>query len=141
MKPPSQDSQVKMKSEILDLHRATIQAHLDADVGFLVRDLSDDFVSVSGGEIQRPTREEIESSFADYLSNTVFAEYRDLQEPIVGLSEDGSVAWSIVQVKVAGRRKVDDGQERELDFVCAWITLYRRQQDRWARIAEVSNFK
>ena len=130
-----------MESAILGLHKATIDAHLNKDVDFFVRDLSEDFVSVSGGEIRKPTAEEIRAQFGNYLNNTTFTEYRDLCEPIIGVSKGGSVAWSIVQVKVAGRRTMDDGYERDLDFVCAWITLYERQGDRWMRLAEVSNFK
>jgi hypothetical protein len=68
-------------------------------------------------------------------------EYRDLQEPIIEFSDDGSVAWSVVRVKVAGIRVMNDGTERELDFICAWIALYRRQNDKWIRLGEVSSFK
>ena len=78
---------------------------------------------------------------SNYLPNTRFSEYRDLAEPIVGVSDDGSLGWSIVQVKVAGTRMMEDGTERELDFTCAWLTLYERQDGRWMRTAEVSTFK
>lgn len=46
----------------------------------------------------------------------------------------------VVKVKVTGRTE-DDGSERNPDFTCAWITLYRRQGDRWMRLGEVSRFK
>jgi hypothetical protein len=64
-----------------------------------------------------------------------------LREPIIGISQDGSLAWSIVQVKVAGRRKMEDGVEVKLNFICAWITLFERQGERWLRRGEVSSFK
>ncbi|UCD44528.1 MAG: nuclear transport factor 2 family protein [Candidatus Bathyarchaeota archaeon] len=129
-----------LRRQILDLHRATIEAHWNKDVDSLVRDISEDFISVSNGEIRRPTQEEIRSTFANYLNSTEFSEYRDLREPIVDFSDDGSVAWSVVKVKVAGRT-ADGGSERDLDFTCAWITLYRRRGDRWMRVGEVSSFK
>jgi len=128
-----------MKSEILDLHRALIDAHLNKDVDFFVQDLSEDYTSVSRGEIRKPTIEETRSSFSSYLDNTTFTEYRDLCEPIIGFSKDGSIAWSIVQVKVAGRRTMDDGSKRDIDSTWAWLTLYERQGDKWIRLAEVSN--
>jgi hypothetical protein len=130
-----------LRSEILELHRLTIEAHLNNDVDFLIQDLSDDFMSVSNGEIDFPTKEEIRSRFSSYLNNTTFSEYADLRESIIGFSKDGSVAWSVVQVKVAGKRKMEDGTERDLDFICAWITLYEREGSRWIKLAEVSNFK
>ena len=130
-----------LRTEILDLHQDTIDAHWQKDVDFFVKDMSKDYLFVQNGEIQRPQKDEISTKMSDYLNNTIFTEYRDLQEPIIGFSKDGSVAWSIVQVKVAGKRTMDDGTERDLDFTCAWITLYERQGDKWLRLAEVSNFK
>ena len=130
-----------LRLEILELHQSTIDAHWNKDVDFFVKDLADDFFSVQNGEIQRPPKGEIKIKMSDYLDHTAFTEYRDLQEPIIGFSKDGSVAWSIVQVKVAGKRMMENGTERELDFTCAWITLYERQEDKWIRLGEVSNFK
>jgi hypothetical protein len=137
----SQQDFEALRSEILKLHRLTIEAHLNNDVDFLIQNLSDDFMSVSNGEIDFPTKEETKSRFSSYLNNTTFSEYADLREPIIGFSKDGSVAWSVVQVKVVGKRKMEDGIERELDFTCAWITLYEREGSRWIKLAEVSNFK
>lgn len=130
-----------MKSEILTLHKALIDAHLNKDVDFFVQDLSEDYVSVSRGEILKPTIDEIRAGFSDYLNNTIFSEYSDLCEPIIGVSKDGSVGWSIVQVKVAGKRVMDDGSEAEFDDTWAWITLYEQQGDKWMRLVEVSNRK
>jgi hypothetical protein len=115
----------KLRSEILEIHKQEIEAHLNKDVNFFVHNISENYVSVSKGEIRKPSIDEIRSQFSDYLNNTTFVEYRDLQEPIIEFSDDGSVAWSIVRVKVAGIRAMNDGTERELDFICAWITLYR----------------
>jgi len=130
-----------VKSEILTLHKALIDAHLNKDVDFFVQDLSEDYVSVSRGEILKPTIDEIRAGFSDYLNNTIFSEYSDLCEPIIGVSKDGSVGWSIVQVKVAGKRVMDDGSEAEFDDTWAWITLYEQQGDKWMRLVEVSNRK
>ncbi|HEX9972813.1 MAG TPA: hypothetical protein VGD14_12140, partial [bacterium] len=127
-----------LRSEILELHKKTIDARWNKDADFFIKDLADDFLSVQNGEIQRPQKVEIKTKMSDYLNHATFTEYRDLQEPIIGFSKDGSVAWSIVQVKVAGKRTMDDGTERNLDFTCAWITLYERQGDKWIRLGEVS---
>ena len=134
-------SDIDLSQEILDLHKTEIDAHLNKDVDFFVQDISEDYLAVSGGEIRKPTLEETRLKFSNYLNNTVFAEYRDLCEPIIGFSKDGSLAWSIVQVKIVGRRTMDDGSEMDLDFTCAWITLYERQDDKWMRLADVSTFK
>ena len=127
--------------EILRLHEAEIDAHWSKDVEFFARDISEDYLTVAAGEVGRPTPEEIRERFSNYLSNTTFTEYRDSAEPIVGFSKDGSMAWAVFQIRVVGKRAMDDGAERELDFTCAWMTLYERQGDRWMRLADVSTFK
>jgi hypothetical protein len=48
------------------------------------------------------------------------------------------VAWSIVKVKVAGNRSMEDESQKNFDVTYAWITLYERQEDQWIRTVEVS---
>lgn len=131
----------KLRSEILDLHRRAIDAHWKKDIGFFTRDISEPYFSVGNGEIRRPTVGEITSQFTAYLQSTTFTEYRNVEEPMVGFSEDGSLAWLLCKVKVAGRRTMENRSEREMEFICAWITLYERRGDKWIRLGEVSSFK
>ena len=127
--------------EIIALHEKEIEAHLNKDVEFFVKDIADEYVAVSFGEIRKPTLEETRSQFTSYLTNTVFTKYEDVQEPIIRFSMDGSLAWAIFQVAVKGIRKRDDGSEKDLDFTCAWITLYERQDEKWIRLTDGSTFK
>ena len=130
-----------LKEEILALHKASIDAHLEKNIPFFTQDVSDDFVTVSRGDIYKPTKEETNTMFTNYLENTEFSEYRDVQEPIVGYSHDGSIAWTIVQVKVIGKRKMNDGTVADLDFTSSWIMLYERQGEKWIRLVNASSFK
>ncbi|MGD9347035.1 MAG: hypothetical protein PVH84_14290 [Candidatus Aminicenantes bacterium] len=126
------------KSEILDLHKKFIDDHLNMNIDSFVADYAEDYIFVANGEISHRTKDEFKASFSDYLKSTTFSEYRDLEEPIIGLSRDGSMAWSIVKVKVAGSRNFEDGSQKAFDVTYAWITLYERQEDKWIRIVEVS---
>lgn len=137
----SDSNSEKWRMKILALHKQTIDAHWKKDVGFFTKDISDDYFSVGNGEIRKPSKAQISRQFTDYLSTTTFSEYRDLQDPIIGISSDGSLAWSLVKVMVAGTRRPADGAERNLDFTCAWITLYERQGKKWIRRCEVSSFQ
>ena len=130
-----------LRAEIRDLHRTFIEAHLAADVEGVLRDQADRLTFVANGDVRERTIRETRKLMSSYLPNTRFSEYRDLAEPIVGVSEDGSLGWSIVQVKIAGTRMMEDDAELKLDFTCAWLTLYERQDGRWKRTAEVSTFK
>jgi hypothetical protein len=129
----------QLKSEIINLHNAAVQAHINKDVDFFTRDLAPAYFSVSNGEIRHPTMNAISSQFSNYLNNTEFEEYTDLEEPLIGFSKDGSLAWSIVKVKVAGRRAFEQDSVRSFNDTWAWITLYKREGGKWLRMGEVSS--
>lgn len=131
----------ELKKEILEIHNNLIKAHLENNPDFFIQHLSDNFVSVKNGDILKPTLDEIQVNMSNYINNTTFHEYKDLQEPIIGLSDDGTMAWAIVQVLVQGDRKLEDGTIRKIDFTCAWLTLYQRSGKEWNVLAEVSTFK
>jgi hypothetical protein len=126
------------RREILDLHGRFIQAHLDKDAAFLAAPTADDYLSVARGEVTPMSASEVEATLASYLGETEFSHYEDLADPIIGVSEDGSLAWSIVQVRVAGTRTGEDDVPHSYDTRWAWLTLYRRGADGWERIADVS---
>jgi hypothetical protein len=129
------------KRQIMAIHRELIAAHQEKDPGFFTRGLADGFLAVKNGEILQPTATEIRFDVEPYLREMEFHEYRDLREPIIGFSQDGSLAWVVVQVKVRGTRTRQDGMTREINFVCAWLTLYERSDEGWMALAEVSTFR
>ena len=131
----------KWKAQILAQHKKSIQAHWDKDVAYFTDDVAEGYLSVSNGEIHTRTIAEIEAQFTNYLDNTTFSEYEDIQEPIIRVSQDGTQAWMIAQTKVVGRRKMEDGTEVELDFICAYVMLLERRGDQWVRLGDVSTFK
>lgn len=130
-----------LRSEILARHKTSIQAHWDKDIEYFTTDVEEGYLSVSNGEIRRLTLGDIEEQFTDYLHNTTFSIYEDLQEPLVGFSADGSLAWLIARTRVAGVRKMEDGAVRNLDFTCAYLMLFERRGERWVRLGDVSTFK
>jgi len=128
----------RSRREILSLHESLIQAHLDKDAAALAKPTADDYVSVSRGEVHPMSATDVEAMLAPYLDETEFSHYEDIAEPMVGVSDDGSIAWSIVQVRVAGTRTGADSEPRTFDTAWAWLTLYRRDAESWQRIVDVS---
>jgi hypothetical protein len=127
-----------LKSEVLEFHKKFIDDHLNKNVESFIEDYTEDYIFVAHGEINQPSKEEFKSSFTNYMNSTTFSEYRDLEEPIIGFSKDGSMAWAIVKVKVAGTQNMEDDFQKEFDVTYAWITLYERQSGKWIRTVEVS---
>lgn len=130
-----------MTAEILQLHRTLIDAHVKHDPDALFLTIAENYITVADGDVRFRAKDEFRASLGEYIRSTDFIDYQDLRAPIVGFSDDGSIAWSIVQVKVAGTRAAADGSSRPLEFTCAWITLYRRTDGGWERFAEASSFK
>ncbi len=128
-----------LRREIRDYHDAFIDAHVGNRPEFFIGDLAEDYVNVSRGELLRQTKDEILEQFTGYLGSTSFSEYRLLGEPAIGFSKDGSVAWSIFRLKVAGTRTMADGNDVSFDMTWGCLILFERHDDRWVRIAEASN--
>ncbi len=129
------------EKEILTLHQEMIDAHLNKDADWFVKDIADDYFSVGRGEIKFPKPDETTARFRNYLNSTEFTKYNDLQEPIIKFSKDGSLAYLIVQVEVAGEQKIASDSIETYNTTWAWITLYEREKDKWIRLEEVSNHK
>jgi hypothetical protein len=122
------------------LHEKVMSAHRASDVEKLLADESEDYVVAGRGAIARPTLADRRARLGAYLSSTKFESYRDLVDPVVQVSEDGTLGWVIVQVEGKGAQNVD-GQRKPLEFVSAWIELYEKRGGRWYRVGNVSNFK
>lgn len=123
------------------LHATVLRAHRESSVAMLLADAAEDFVQANRGEIAHPTPDERRARFASYLGRTTFEEYRDLVDPIVKVSKDGTLGWVIAQVRGRGVQRTDTGGTEPLEFTSAWIELYEKRGGRWVAVGNVSNFK
>ncbi len=127
--------------KLLAVHESFKAAHLRSDPAAVLQRLADDYVRVSRGEIEHPDPDSMAVGMRSYLESTRFTQYRDLREPIVKVSADGTLGWIIVQLRAEGTQTDASGKERSLDFVCAWISLFEKQGGEWVNIGDVSTFK
>jgi ketosteroid isomerase-like protein len=128
----------KGHAEILALHQGFIDAHLREDTSPLVAPIPDDYLFVSNGDVDTQNAEDVREMLQNYFDTTTFSHYADTNQPIIGFSTDGTLAWAIVRVRVAGTSHREPEAEREFDTQWAWITLYEKRNDEWSRIADVS---
>jgi hypothetical protein len=123
------------------LHEKVMQAHRKSDVALLMEDDAPDAVQANKGVISHPSLEERRERFRAYLGSTRFDVYRDVADPVVRVSDDGTLGWVIVQVEARGVQTQADGRTEPLQFTSAWIELYEKRGGRWVRTGNVSNFK
>ena len=131
----------KEKAELLRMHKADREAHFKTDVEALQKNAPEEMVSVSRGKIHRPTKADGRKMFTSYFKDAKYSEWDDLEEPVVRVSKDGSMAWMITRVKVRRTQKDAAGVEKEEKFVYAGIMTYEKVDGRWMRSANVSTFE
>jgi hypothetical protein len=96
---PSVDVE-KEKAELLRLHRSDRDAHFKTDVDLLLQNSSEEFISVGRGKISRSSEADARKMFTGYFRDAKYFEWDDVEEPIIRVSKDASMAWMITRVRV-----------------------------------------
>lgn len=126
------------REEILELHRAQREYHFGGNAEAFAGQLSDDFISINGGEVTKPTRKEFKDRFQSYFSTVDFIRWDDIREPVVRFSDDGSLAYTVVQKEVVTRHENEEGNLVEERTRFAWTAVYRKTAGEW-RIEHVAS--
>ncbi len=131
----------KEKAELLRLHKSDREAHFKTDVDLLQASAPEEFIAVSDGKIYRTTKQEERRQFVDYFKGAKYYEWDNVEEPIVRVSKDGSMAWMITRIRSRRTQKDAAGKETEQKFIYAGIMTYEKQNGKWVRVANVSTFE
>ena len=137
---PSADLE-KEKAELLRLHKLAREAHFQTDVDRLLENSPEEMISVSRGKINRSGKADARKMFAGYFRGAKYYEWDDVEEPIIRVSKDASMAWMITRIRVRRVQPDAAGVEKEEKFVYAGIMTYEKRDGRWARVANVSTFE
>ncbi|WP_375773070.1 nuclear transport factor 2 family protein [Archangium gephyra] len=123
------------RTALLLINQTQRDAHLQRDAQRMVSTMAEDFLSVQDGRISRPTREQVLGNFQRYFASVRFQAWDDLSEPIVTLSEDGTLAWMVVHKRVE-LVEVSTGEAETTVF--AWMATFEKRQGQWLQTAVVS---
>lgn len=105
-------------------------AHLEKDPDLLVSLFADDFLSVAGGRATRSSRDEQRARFAGYLESVDLLEWDDVEPPVLRVSDDGSMAWALVQKRVR-LVPVDEPDAEPEHTVFAWLETWEKRAGEW----------
>ena len=119
------------KKKILELHNAQRDYHFNKDSIAFANQLSENFISVNRGKISSPKKEETISRYHGYFSSVEFLKWDDVSDPIIKFSDDGSMAYTIVDKIVAVSRKDGNGNSVEGKTHFAWTAIYKKYGDQW----------
>ncbi|MEP4535085.1 MAG: nuclear transport factor 2 family protein [Cyclobacteriaceae bacterium] len=119
------------KQRILELHHAQRGYHFEKDSVSFANQLSDDFISVNRGKITYPDKEETISRYNSYFSSVQFLKWDDLSEPIIRFSDDGTIAYTIVDKIVEVEYDNENGETEVGRTHFAWTAIYKKHGDKW----------
>ena len=120
-------------------HESVLEFHRQGNVDAWMAQEAEDVVSANRGTISFTSAEERRARRDAYLGSTRFDVYRDLQPPVIKVSDDGTLGWVIAEVEMKGSAASDSGEQVPFEAIWAWIELYEKQGGVWKAIGNVSN--
>ena len=121
----------KETEHILKLHNAQRDYHFNKDSIAFADQLSKNFISVNRGEISKPTKEATIARYNNYFSSVEFVNWDDVSKPIIKFSNDGSLAYTIVDKVVTIRYKNENDSLVEEETRFAWTAIYKKYGNEW----------
>ena len=129
-----EQNQVNIEAErdkILQLHNLQRDNHFNKDSISFASHLSENFISVNKGKITHPKKKEMISRYHNYFSSVEFVKWDDVTEPIIRFSEDGKLAYSIVDKIVKITYEDENGDLIDDETHYAWTAIYKKYGDEW----------
>lgn len=119
------------RKEVMELHNKQREYHVEEMPEEFVALMTDEFMSVNRGKISKPTKEASIKRFQGYFGNVEFEKWDDLAEPVIRFSDDGSMAYSIVNKEVVVRYQNDSNQWMRGKTEFSWLAVYKKTDEGW----------
>lgn len=116
---------------ILAAHHQTRDYHFNKDSIAFANQLSENFISVNRGKITSPTKESNVSRYNRYFSSVEFVKWDDVSDPIIRFSDDGSLAYTIVDKIVEVSYEDENGKTQNSSTHYAWTAIYKKYDGVW----------
>lgn len=123
-----------------EIHEKVVKAHVETNVGAILENQGETFVTASDGAISTMTKADIGEFFTRYFRGATYHEYATLEEPVVRVSDDGTMAWVMSRSRVR-RTQTIDGETKDRSFVYAGVMMYEKRDGVWKGVGNVSTFE
>ena len=131
----------KEKKTILAMLQTERKAHFDRNVELFMSEFADGMISVNKGKVSIDTRELHKERIGKYFGSVQFIKWDDTADPIIRFSDDGSLAYAIVQKDVIVTYPDSTGKAFNDTVHYAWSSIYRKQNDEWKVECNISTNK
>lgn len=126
------------RKEITGLLQQERKAHFERNVDLFMSEFADSMISVNKGIVSIPTKEQNKKRIGKYFGSVEFIKWDDVAEPVIRFSDDGSLAYAVIQKQVIlsypdtlGKKFIDT-----TDY--AWVSIYRKLKGEWKVECNVS---
>ena len=120
-------------SELDKVHELTRRSFLERDGELIAPHIGERELVVSEGQVREETIAEWRERFGGALKAARFERWDDIEPPRSGISADGTMAWLIEVVAMAGTR-----QDQPFESRTARLTVFERRDGRWRRVVNAS---
>ena len=127
------------KRELLEVHSYERDAHLACDLDAMMSNQADSFTAVGQGGFRVLTGAEMHQIFVGAFDGATYHEFDDLEDPDIHVSDDGTLAWMAVRIKVWKSQTDKAGVTQERRFVSSAIYTYEKRDGRWLRTGSSGN--
>ncbi len=132
---------LKDEREIREMLQMERKAHFEKNVDLFVSEFADSMISVNKGIVRTLSIEQNKTRITPYFNSVEFIKWDDVQPPLIRFSEDGSLAYAVVQKQVIlsypdslGKLYIDTSNY-------AWVSIYRKQKSGWKIESNISTNK
>ena len=129
----------KGKRELLEVLAYERDAHLACDVDALMLNQADSFTAVGDEGLRILTGTEMRQIFVGAFDGATYHAFDDLGAPEIHVSDDGTLAWMAVRIKVWKSQIDGAGVTRDRRFVSSAIRTYANRGGRWLRTGSSGN--
>ena len=128
----------KIIGELLEQER---KAHFANDVDLFIAEFADTTISIRKGSVNTQTSAESRKRVESYFNSVEFIHWDDVAPPLIDISEDGSIAYAIVQKNVVLTYKDTLGVPLMDTTNYAWVTIYKKLDGEWKMVCNASTEK
>ena len=131
----------KERKALLAMLQAERKAHFGRNVDLFISEFADSMISVNRGVVSAPTKTEHKERIGQYFGSVEFIKWDDTAEPIIRFSDDGSLAYAIIQKDVILTYHDSTGKLLYDTTHYAWSSIYRKYQGEWKVECNISTNK
>ena len=132
---------VNEENAIRKLLQQERKAHFEKNVDLFVSEFADSMISVNKGKVTKLSVEQNKKRIQPYFSRVEFIKWDDVAEPLIQFSDDGTLAYAIIQKQVILSYPDSSGNKFIDTTNYAWASIYRKQRGEWKVECNISTNK